>query len=95
MNNRENAVSNANNLLKRIDESFFFVVDADGQQQLNKLLEDCRAEIERLSKPYVPMTDVERNEMMAVWHENADLPPMIQYIEATVIKRAGLRIKHD
>ena len=36
-----------NDLLKRIDESFFFVVDADGQQRLNKLLADCRAEIER------------------------------------------------
>ena len=36
-----------NDLIKRIDESFFFVVDADGQQRLNKLLADCRAEIER------------------------------------------------
>ena len=77
-----------NELLKRIDAALYD--DANPYQALR----DCRAEIERLSKPYVPMTDVERNEMMAVWHENADLPPMIQYIEATVIKRAGLEIKH-
>lgn len=37
-------------LLKRIDEEFFFVVDADGQQRLDRLLADCRAEIERLTK---------------------------------------------
>lgn len=46
----EKQVSEANDLIKRIDESFFFVVDLDGQQRLDKLLADCRAEIEHLTK---------------------------------------------
>ena len=80
--------------IKEVIEALRGPIGAVGNAKRKELAN--RIEAEGIApKPYVPMTDDERNEMMAVWHENADLPPMIQYIEATVIKRAGLEIKHD
>ena len=83
-----------NDLIKRIDESFFFVVDADGQQRLDKLLADCRAEIKR--KPYVPMTDDDFQRLSSDWEgDDGSENCWERHIEVAVIKRAGLEIKHD
>ena len=59
-----------------------------------KDLDKTKAEIERLSKPYVPMTDKE-------WREyfDDDMSGLsynfYREIEAHIIKRLGLEIKHD
>ena len=91
-----NEMNHREALIKRIDESFFFVVDADGQQRLNKLLDDCRAEIERLSKPYVPMAISEKVAIRKEWLTTGrGTDALISEVEAAVIKRAGLEIKHD
>ena len=88
-----------NELLKRIDEEMQWLPYRSSKWQL---LADCRAEIER--KPYVPMTDDEIIEIADTAESNAfRMGSIVQEtgyegyraIEAAVIKRAGLEIKHD
>lgn len=71
-------------LIKRID-----MAEPHCDEYMRELLANCRAEIERLSKPYVPMTDDERNEMMWAWPWDENKTPwaLTKHIETTAIKR--------
>lgn len=96
----------SNELIKRIDDWLPYADEESGI--LASLLRDCRAEIaslheaaqqqavviERLSKPYVPMTDDEFHDL---WFSSDGLnaTETLRYAEAEFIKRAGLEIKHD
>lgn len=91
-----------NDLLKRIDEAHFALLNGMNHEELDVLLRDCRAEIER--KPYVPMTDAELKKLddslESFWHSDSygvsiDTYCAIKAIESAIIKRAGLEIKHD
>ena len=77
-------------LIKRIDAW----LAGTGDEIAMPILRDCRAALLQ-SAPvrYVPMADAERNEMMARWYENHELPSISQYIESEVIRRAGLEVK--
>lgn len=84
-----------NDLLKRIDEELQWLPYGSSKWQL---LNDCRAEIERPSKPYVPMTDDEITEATQVMKHDLLHEPTLycwRQVEAAVIKRLGLEIKHD
>lgn len=62
---------------------------------VDALLADCRAEIERLSKPYVPMTDDEITEATQVMKHDLLHEPTLycwRQVEKAVIKRAGLDV---
>ena len=83
-----NEVNNHDALIKQIDELMEYATEVSGT--LVSIMKDCRAE---LLRKYVPMTDDERNEMMARWYENHDLPSISQYIESEVIRRAGLEVQ--
>lgn len=70
-----------------------FEFDEYGLERLANAAYAAGAAAEREPVRYVPMTDAERNEMMARWYENHELPSISQYIEAEVIRRAGLEVQ--
>lgn len=96
----------SNELIARID----FELDAwPRSSTLCKTLKDCRAEIERLSKPYVPLTRVELvalargfgGSIMHPYDYGASPISMIlpfeaiESLQSAIIERAGLEVKHD
>ena len=81
----------SNELIARID----FELDAwPRSSTLCKTLKDCRAEIERLSKPYVPMTETEFEQLAEAWTSIpiTDRQDWCNYVEAHIIERAGLEV---
>jgi hypothetical protein len=76
-------------LVKRIDDCIFY---ADEESwTLATLLRDCRAEIERLRKPYVPMTDDEILELVRFYTTlGFPIGRYTKRVECEIIKRAGL-----
>ena len=49
---------------------------------------ELREQVERLSKPYVPMTDDEMNETIACWFDDKATPLTVsRYIESAVVDR--------
>lgn len=77
-----------NELIKRIDGWLF----ANAPEGAGTILKDCRAEIERLSKPYVPMTDAEWDVVgLTEVALNSDYA-YERMLEAEVCRRAGLEV---
>ena len=77
-------------LIKRIDDWLPYADEESGI--LASLLRDCRAEIERLSKPYVPMTDDERLDISRGMRIRT---AEVGQIEAAIIKRAELNVANQ
>ena len=84
-------------LIKRIDDA---MTARPVEWPLYGLLADCRA---ALSRKYVPMTDVEWDEISKKWQSDSvecmkngqSIPPFHLYIEAVVIRRAGLEVADE
>lgn len=81
-------------LIKRIDERIAYWSEGlPSTGPTVELLKDCRA---ALTKKYVPMTDDEWEKLYAEYEAICfDKSPSPRYIEAEVIRRAGLEIQND
>ena len=95
-----------NELIKRINAALYDDIDThevlrDCRAEIERLLmanevlkgqnAEYASEVKRLSRPYVPMTEDEMNDVSIYWMlENADV--IFRKIEAAVIKRAGLEV---
>ena len=73
--------------------------DAQREGLLLSYIDECimlRAALVRAQRKYVPMTVEERENVRAMWlHNGYNTDDLIKFAEATVIKRAGLEVKHD
>lgn len=90
---KANGIAPSDNV-KQADEETHRRVD---EAVRNGRIEDRRA---ALTKKYVPMTDVEWDEISKKWQSDSvecmkngqSIPPFHLYIEAEVIRRAGLEV---
>lgn len=73
-----------NELITRIDDELSTPMMPE---PVRRLLRDCKSEIERLSKPYVPMTIFECYDVAASYNAESEHLSLVAHIEAAVIAR--------